>query len=103
MTDWELAVEKIEKFNKGLMKVEWKLLSGIKSLATSLITYGILLYVMIYVWDYWGWERVVLILGCGVILYGLKANHDAEFKQIEINHLKREIEVLKEALRNGKI
>jgi len=66
-------LEKAEKLKSRLWKVEKKLLRAFSSLATSFISYGIALYVYLWVYDVYGWERTLIAIGVGFIVFSLRS------------------------------
>jgi len=66
-------LEKAELIKNKLWKVEKKLIRALTSLAGSFISYGIALYVYLWVYDNYGWERTLIAIGVGFIVFSLRS------------------------------
>ena len=65
-------LEKAEKLKSRMWKMEKKLLRVLGSLAVSFVSYGIALFVYLWVYDVYGWERTLICIGVGFIVFSLR-------------------------------
>ena len=72
--DWVKTVNDLEKIQSELIKQEKKLLSILWSLAKNIVAYLFTLWIYLGIYDALGWERTLIALGVGVILFGIKNN-----------------------------
>ena len=66
-------LEKAEKLKSIMWKMEKKILRSLTSLFGSFISYGIALYVYLWVYDVYGWERTLIAIGVGFIVFSLRS------------------------------
>jgi len=65
-------IEKAEKLKNVFWKMEKKILRSLLALVGSFISYGIALYIYLWVYDVYGWERTLICIGVGFIVFSLR-------------------------------
>lgn len=65
-------VNKLEATKNRLWKFEKKLGKMLINLLKSVVEYGIMVAIMLWVYHTYGWNYTLIALGCGVILFGLR-------------------------------
>lgn len=65
-------IEKLEKTKSILWKFEKRLLLSMKNLFVSLISYLFALWVYLWIYDNYGWERTLIAIGVGFIVFSLR-------------------------------
>jgi len=70
--DAEEWVIKLEKYKGHLWKFEKKLLKALGSLAGGIISYLLALWVYLWIYDVYGWERTLIAIGVGFIVFSLR-------------------------------
>lgn len=70
--DAEEWIEKLEGYKKYLWRFEKKLLRTLGSLATGIISYLIALWIYLWIYDVYGWERTLIAIGVGFIVFTMK-------------------------------
>ena len=72
--DWEKTVNDLEKIQSELMKREKQLIGFLWVLFKNIVAYLFTLWIYLGIYDAFGWERTLIALGVGVILFGIKNN-----------------------------
>jgi hypothetical protein len=65
-------IEKLEKTKSVLWKFEKRLLVSMKNLFVSLISYLFALWIYFWIYDNHGWERTLIAIGVGFIVFSLR-------------------------------
>ena len=65
-------IETAEKLKLRLWEFDKKIFRSLLALSGSFISYGIMLWIYLYVYDLYGWERTLIALGVGVIAFSLR-------------------------------
>lgn len=71
--DSDEFIEKAEKLKSQFWNMEKKILRSLGSLFASFISYGIALYIYLWVYDVYGWERTLICIGVGFIVFSLRS------------------------------
>ena len=66
-------IEKAEKYQAFFKKLFFKMLRINASLFASMVAYGIALFVYLWVYDVYGWERTLICIGVGFIVFSLRS------------------------------
>ena len=66
-------IEVAEKYQDQFKKLFFKMLRINASLFTSMVSYGIALYIYLWVYDVYGWERTLICIGVGFIVFNLRS------------------------------
>lgn len=72
--DLDLLEERIKKLQNQIWKFEKRLIKMLFVLFTNAISYLIALWVYLWIYDVYGWERTLIALGVGVIIFNLRSN-----------------------------
>jgi len=70
--DWDKIVADLEKFQAKGWAFEKKLFGSLKSLFIGAVEYLIALYIYLWIYDVYGWERTLIALGVGFIVFSLR-------------------------------
>ena len=65
-------IEKLEKTKSKLWEFDKKIFRFLLALSGSFISYGIMLWIYLYVYDVYGWHRTLIAIGVGVIAFSLR-------------------------------
>lgn len=91
----EKLVADMEKTKNKLWKIEKKFLGFFKGLIVAGAEYAFMAWIFLWIYDTYGWEKTVITLAIGVILFGLRQRLDGGMKDLEIKELKAELFKLK--------
>lgn len=97
MNDEQLdkLINNLEKTKNNLWKVEKKILGFLKNILVAGLEFAFMTWVFLWVYDTFGWQKTLMTLGIGVIIFGLRNRIDGGMKDIEIKELKAELNKLK--------
>jgi len=66
-------IEVAEQYQEKFKKLFFKMLRINVSLFSSMIQYMIALYIYLWVYDVYGWERTLICIGVGFIVFSLRS------------------------------
>lgn len=75
-------IEKAEKVKAKMWKVERKLLKAISTLFTNMISYLIAIWIYWWVYDNYGFEKTIIMVGVGFIVFSLRQKVSASTRAV---------------------
>ena len=66
-------IEVAEQYQEKFKKLFFKMLRINATLFSSMIQYMIALYIYLWVYDVYGWERTLICIGVGFIVFSLRS------------------------------